>query len=481
MSLEHLFNTAYQSYQASDMSQAMHVCVQILDQDPGHIDTLILMGTILVHEQNYQDGLSFLNQALSLGSTHPQIYPTMAHALMKLSWHDEALDCYRKALVQQSDHAHLHGELGDLLHKMERFEEALEAYDQSLNINPSSAVYNNKANVLKDIKRFYEAIASCENAIEMDPNNRAAHRGKGLIDLLMGNFERGWQGYEWRNDISEDDLSYTQHLWRGQKNIKDQKLLILAEQGLGDYIQFARYLPVLEAMGMTVIAQVPSALESLMDTLPFKGFFVRKEDSLPDYDLHCPIMSLPLALGTTPDTIPTVPYLFVDASKKAQWAHKLGTSHVKRIGFVFSGSTGYGDDKNRSIPASMFEELLKLPFEFHCLQKEIREGDLSYITNSSIHVHTQDIEDFSDTAALIEHMDLVISVDTSIAHLAGAMGKPVWILLPYLPDFRWMLDRSDSPWYPTARLFRQEERGNWRAVFTEVQKKLPRLFNLNQY
>jgi ADP-heptose:LPS heptosyltransferase len=229
-----------------------------------------------------------------------------------------------------------------------------------------------------------------------------------------------------------------------------------------------------EQLGAKVILEVPLALMSLVSTLKGQFTLIESGKPLPEFDYHCPVMSLPLAFKTTVDTIPAQhPYLYATEDKKQQWQEKLGNKTVTRIGLVWSGSTIHKNDHNRSLLLQQLSSLLELPVEFHSLQKEIRAVDIKTLTDfPHIHQHQEDLLDFSDTAALVDAMDIIISVDTSVAHLAGAMGKKVCVLLPYAPDYRWMLDRPESPWYPSATLFRQPAIDDWESVVAEIRKLL---------
>ena len=235
----------------------------------------------------------------------------------------------------------------------------------------------------------------------------------------------------------------------------------------------------LENIGAKVILEVPKPLIVLIKTLHGKFLVIEKGQSLPDFDYHIPVMSLPLAFKTEVNSIPaSIPYLYSDKIKMEYWNKKLNKKTKLRIGLVWSGSTIHKNDKNRSLLLEDLELIVQLPFEFHSLQKEIRENDLSTLIKfKQIHQHQDELNDFSDTAALIEEMDLIISVDTSVAHLAGALGKDVWVILPYHPDYRWMLNRKDSPWYPNTTLFRKSKIDDWTDVILEVTEKLNDLLN----
>ena len=264
--------------------------------------------------------------------------------------------------------------------------------------------------------------------------------------------------------------------WRGG-DIRGKRLLIQSEQGSGDIVQFCRYIPELTTLGAEIIFEVPKALFALMQTLDAPITVVAKSNSPPPVDFYCPVMSLPYVFKTTLETIPDkTPYLFCDPVKVQQWQVRLGTKNRLRVGLAWSGSAEHKEDKSRSIPLALMTALTDLPVDFHSIQKEYRPYDAETLQQHlEIRQHQADLNDFSDTAALIACMDLIISVDTSVAHVAGATGKAVWLLLPHAPDYRWLLDRDDSPWYPTAKLYRQAQRGEWENVIGQVREELLKL------
>ena len=367
---------------------------------------------------------------------------------------------------------------GNALQDLKRLDEALASYDHAISLNPDYAeAYYNRGNALQDLKRLDEALASYDRAIALNPNYAKAYWNKSLLKILIGEYLEGWKLYEWRwkKEPQINSLrAYHQPLWLGDESIFHKTLLIYPEQGFGDYIQCIRYAALVEQLGAKVILEVPSELMTLCSTLKGQPILIENGKPLPSFDYHCPVMSLPLALKTTVETVPAqIPYLYADDQRKKRWNEKLGNKTVTRIGLVWSGSTTHKNDHNRSLLLNQLTSLLVLPVEFHSLQKEIREIDVNTLTDfPKIHQHQDDLRDFSDTAALIDEMDLVISVDTAVAHLSGAMGKKTFIVLPYSPDYRWMLDRADSPWYPTATLFRQPSVGDWDSVISEIRQLL---------
>jgi hypothetical protein len=298
-----------------------------------------------------------------------------------------------------------------------------------------------------------------------------------FVRLMTGDFKRGWPQYEWR--WHEDSLlrvkrEYGVPRWTGTADLKGKRILVYAEQGFGDTIQFARYTKILAARGAFVVFEVQPALVALFASLEGVGQLVPQGQLLPPVDFHCPLLSLPLAFKTELATIPAAPfYLKADAAKVAAWRHRLGNATGKRIGFANSGRPVHKHDRNRSIKLPDFMALAKQGRQFVCLQNELRVEDQAWLAGQpDIAYFGPDLVDFSQTAALVEALDLVVTVDTSIAHLAGALGKPTWVLVPFKPDWRWLLGRSDSPWYPSMRLFRQTQRGDWQGPLADVDAAL---------
>jgi hypothetical protein len=290
--------------------------------------------------------------------------------------------------------------------------------------------------------------------------------------------------YEWRWKASgapAEPLS-AKPLWRGQQGVAGKRLLLHSEQGFGDTIQFSRYANALAAAGATVVLDVPRELKALLRTIEGAAEVVAQGDQPLHYDLHCPLLSLPFACKTVLETIPSAtPYVRAEDRWLAKWSAKLGVTHDMRIGLAWSGSTVHRNDTNRSIPLAALSTLFSLPIDWICLQNEIRDADRAALARLPALRHfEEEIEDFSDAAALAELCDLVISVDTAVAHLAGALGKPLWLLLPFVPDWRWMTEREDSPWYPTARLFRQPAAADWARVVDRVKRELEVLLNARQ-
>jgi tetratricopeptide (TPR) repeat protein len=368
------------------------------------------------------------------------------------------------------------------LRRLRRHEEALESSARVLAIDPNHAqAHNTRGATLADLGRYEDALASYDRAIELDPKSAAALWNKGLIELSQGNLRAGWPRYELRWRLKS--LKLIQRFtdippWQGEEPLAGKVILLHAEQGYGDTIQFSRYCAEVAALGALVWLSAPDALRPLFATL--KGVDeVIGPAAIPAFDFHCPLMSLPLAFGTDIGSIPAaMRYLRAERSAKERWAERLGArARAARIGLVWSGRITHNKDLERSIPLQQLLPLIRRPLHWISLQKEVRESDERCLQGMpTITRMGEELKDFAEAAALIENLDLVITVDTAVAHLAGALGKPVWILLPHVADWRWLQGREDSPWYPTARLFRQSASCDWDPVIEWVGDELQALF-----
>jgi glycosyl transferase family 9 (putative heptosyltransferase) len=330
---------------------------------------------------------------------------------------------------------------------------------------------------LREQRRFEEALACYDRALALRPGYVEAHSNEGMCRMLIGDFHRGWQKIEWgwiaarRRNAKR---SFAQPQLFGSNKLEGKTVLLHAEQGFGDMIQFCRYAPLVAERGGRVILEVYEPLRELMGTLPGVAQIVTTGEPLPDFDMHCPLLSLPLALGAGSATILSqTPYLRASPPAVTEWNDRLGPRHRPRIGLAWSGRPSHDNDHNRSMRlSSLLAALAGCNATYVSLLQDVREDDAPVLQGSNVLHFGKELKTYADTAALIANLDLVISVDTSVAHLAGALAKPLWILLPFTPDWRWLLDRDDSPWYPTARLFRQDETRGWDSVMTRVHAAL---------
>jgi len=446
---------------------------------PDFVDAHVGRGNALHTLQRFAEALASYDRALALRPDHAETYSSRGAALHELKRFEEALTSYDRALVLQPGYAEARYNRGNALHALNRFEEALANYDHALTLRPDYAeALVNRGITLHKLKRFEEALASYDRALVLRPDYVEAHYNEGMSRMLIGDLQRGWQKLEWGWVAARQRYikrNFPQPQWRGSNEIAGKTVLLHAEQGFGDMIQFCRYIPRVADHGARVIFEVYEPLRELMGALPGVAQIVSTGEPLPDFDMHCPMMSLPLALGAEAATIPSqIPYLRASPQAVMDWDDRLGPKHRPRIGLAWSGLPAHDNDHNRSMRLSAFlPGVAGFDATYVSLQREVREHDAPVLQGRSDILHFgKALRTYADTAALIANLDLVISVDTSVVHLAGALAKPVWILLPFIPDWRWLLDREDSPWYPTARLFRQDETRGWDGVMARVHAAL---------
>jgi tetratricopeptide (TPR) repeat protein len=435
-------------------------------------------GNVLRELRRFDEALASYDKALALKPDYAEALNNRGVTFQELKRLDEALVSIDAALALKPDYAEALFNRGNVLHEQKRFEEALASYDRALGIRPDYAeVFGNRGITLGELRRFEEALGSYERALSIRPDYVRAHWNEAMVRLLIGDFGRGWVKHEWRwknESLALPARNFAQPLWLGADAIDGKTILLHSEQGFGDTIQFCRYAPLVAARGANVILEVDDPLRELVTTLPGAVRVISRGNPLPGFDFQCPLLSLPLAFGTRQETIPSVtPYLRPAVQASKNWEARLGPTSRSRIGLVWSGNPTHKKDQERSISLRSLVPLLGISATFVSLQKDIRIDDVTVLQEqNNLLQFSDEMATFSDTAALISNLDLVISVDTSIAHLAGALAKPVWVLLPFIPDWRWLLDRDDSPWYPTARLFRQDGTRSWENVITRIHAAL---------
>jgi tetratricopeptide (TPR) repeat protein len=436
--------------------------------------------------KRHREAIASCDQAIALRPDYPEAHNNRGNALNALARHTDAVASYDKAIAFAPKYAEAYNNRGNALYHLGRAEDAAASYELAIAIRPDYAeAYNNRGNALSLLKRCEPALASFDRAIALKPDYAEAFFNKGVLLLMMGRFADGWPLYEWRtnkaNPIAARD--YTQPQWLGEADLAGKTILLTEEQGLGDTIQFCRYAPLVAQRGARVILEVPPQLTRLAAGLTGIAQAVETGRPLPAFDLHCPLLSLPLAFKTELATIPAaIPYLKADAGQSKIWKDRLGAKTKLRVGLVWSGGIRPNQpvsvNQRRNIPLAKFAVLKHPDVAFYSLQKgQPGESELAELTHNrwdgpDIVDLTSAIGDFSDTAAFIDNLDLVITVDTAAAHLAGALGKPVWILNRFDTDWRWLLDRTDSPWYPTAKLYRQDKAGDWDSVLQRVKTDL---------
>jgi len=462
------------------LDEANQRLLNILKTQPKEWRALHQLSEISLARGDSAQALKFMAAAMKANPGSADIKSNYGFILQKLERHEEALIYFNRALLTRPDYISALLNRGTSLYNLNRHTEALASFDRVLALDPHNvqALYN-RANVLHELHRFDECLVSFAETLSRAPDYADAHWNEALTRLLFGDFERGWQKYEWRWKTEQQahlQRDFVQPLWLGAGRLAGRTILVHAEQGFGDTLQFVRYLPRLAALGAEVIFEVQPSLHRLLSGVKGASRVIARGEPLPLFDLHCPIMSLPLAFNTSLDTVPAnIPYLDAPVDRLKKWDARLPWSDRLRVALAWAGSATHKRDQSRSIPLATLQPLLNTSdaIEWISVQRDLRAGD-----QEILHSHPQtrqcglELADFSDTAAVLTRADLVITVDTAVAHLAGALGRPVWLLLPYSPDFRWLLDREDSPWYPSARLFRQGQFGQWDDVIASVTAAL---------
>jgi hypothetical protein len=448
-------------------------------------------GIVLAELRRWEAALTSYERAIQLKSDFAQAHFNRANVLCQLRRWDAALASYDRAIALKGDYAEAYSNRGFALHDLKRLDEALVSCNRAIAIKPDYAeAYCNRGSLLLAMKRVDEALASYDRAIALKSDYASGYVNRALGLLLAGEYEKGWADYEWRwkdgnGWIIKENRNFPQPLWLGQAALSGKTILLQSEQGYGDTIQFCRYAKLVAQLGARVILEVPKALATLLQSLEGVGELIVHGEALPAFDYYCPLLSLPLAMRTTLSNVPArVPYLTISEERRRLWRQRVGERRRPRVGLVWSG--GFRPERpelwsvndRRNIPLAKFAGLRNPNVEFYSLQKgQPAESELAELIarnwdGPDIKDFTSEIQDFADTAALIEQLDLVISVDTSTAHLAGALGKPVWILNRFAGCWRWLLDRDDSPWYPMARLYRQERPGEWDPMVRKVESDL---------
>jgi tetratricopeptide (TPR) repeat protein len=475
------YNCGVTLHELQRFAEALTSYDRALAAEPHYVVALGNRGLVLHALKRFEEALASYDRALALQPNYVEALSNRGNTLHELKRFDEALMSFDGALALRPDYAVALYNRGVTLHELQRFAEALASYDRALALRPDYAeALSNRGNTLHELKRLEEALTSFKSAPAVRPDYAEARWNMSLVQLLTGDFYGGWREYEWRWKNAGLPLfsrDFAQPLWLGENEIEGKTILLHSEQGYGDAIQFCRYVPLVAEGGARVLLEVPAPLQDLMAGLLGVSQVVSEQGPLPHFDLHCPLLSLPLALGTGIETIPAnVPYLNVPPDRVSAWEKALGPKRHLRIGLAWSGRRTHKNDANRSISLQSLLPLLNINASFVSLQTDVRPDDARVLPDQRNLVHLgHRLETFSDTAAVISNLDLVISVDTSVAHLTGALAKPVWVLLPFVPDWRWQIDREDSPWYPTARLFRQSVRGDWSGVISRILIELRKL------
>ncbi|MBT7942783.1 MAG: glycosyltransferase family protein, partial [Alphaproteobacteria bacterium] len=480
-------------HQMGEDQKAADLLASVLDKGFGGAQEYFNLGVIYNNLGRLDDVIDCQQQAIARDGAFTSAHFNLGNAYRELGQAQDAIKALQTAVAQKPDFYQAHNNLGLALYDTRRFEDALECYDKALTVKadyadaylnmgnalrelgrPDAAAVsfqkalvfdrdlfsaqNNLGNVLKDLDRFDAAAASYAKAIKMNPEDPGPHKNLGIISLLMGDFETGWPEYSWRR-LEDDPVfnvrNYKQPFWDGE-DLDGKTIFVYPEQGLGDTIQFVRYLPMLRQRHARVVFDVPLPLVPLLWDFDGVDLSLKSGDVLPPFDCHIPLLELAGLFGTTLQTIPAGdPYLHADPALVDNWSERLGPKTGFRVGLVWAGNPSHLNDHNRSIAPDMIRPLVETPGVEAFSLMVGRDGEADTVFGDAIIDLAPHLDNFSETAAAITHMDLVISVDTAVAHAAGALGADVWTLLTFNPDWRWMLDRDDTPWYPSMRLFRQ--------------------------
>jgi tetratricopeptide (TPR) repeat protein len=427
-----------------------------------------------------EDALTEFRAVLARAPRHGEARLNCGIACAALGRPDEAVAEFDAALALMPAHPAAHYNRALALQSLGRYGEAVEAHDRALAAAPQHAgAWLHRGRALAALKRIDEALASYGKAAALRKNDPDVEFSESLALLARGDYRRGFAKYEarWRRTGMPEQKSRGRPLWRGEYPLAGKTVLLHAEQGLGDTIQFARYVPALAAGGAKkIVLEVQRELIALLARLGGGAAVIARGDAVPPFDVHCPLGSLPLAMGTDMSSVPApIPYLSADDGALAKWSARLDTAKRPRIALAWAGNASHYNDRNRSIPFACLAPLLSLPAGFISIQRELRSDDAAQFAAHQRVTHVGDqLENFTDTAAVTALCDLVISADTAVAHLAGAMGRPLWVLIPFAPDWRWTLDGDSSPWYPAARLFRQTALGDWDGAIARLADELAR-------
>jgi tetratricopeptide (TPR) repeat protein len=486
-------------------AEAQACLERVVELLPGDADALCNLGLVLVRQGRHAEAILRFRQALALRPDHFDACMYLGHALVEVDSADQAEPCFRQAVALRPNDASAHSRLASLLMSqdkpveslasydralalapgdmsvaanrgtvllmLDRFDEAKAQYEQALNSDPNRAeIYFNLGFALEQLNRAGEALASYTRGLALKPDDAPAHHNRAMILLQLGRYSEGWDEFEWREKVpGKQSRDLPQPRWNGEP-LAGRTILLRSEEGFGDTLQFIRYAAILKEAGATVLLACTAPLARLLTGCRFVDRVVSDADC-PQFDFHLPLLSLPKMLHSTSGAIPReVPYIAPDPALVARWRDTLPVARGLRIGIVWRGRPGHGNDRHRSIPLVRFEPLARLP-GVHLVSMQLgpARDELACVASGwPITDAADQLGDFAETAALMANLDLVISCDSAPAHLAGALGIPVWVALCFAPDWRWMLAREDSPWYPTMRLFRQTAPGDWEDVFRRV-------------
>jgi tetratricopeptide (TPR) repeat protein len=507
MTVQEAIQAGVQAHQSGDLRRAETFYREILKVAPNHPDALHLLGMVALHSERYKEAVDLIGRSVRIATNMPSFHFDLGMALAGDGQLGAAVEAYRRAVILDPKFAEAWARLGDVLYESGQLDPAESAAKRALelridladahnvlgkvmhakgeleqahlSLRQAVAIWpdygeacNNLGEALKDLGQWDEAIFWCRRALKLSPNFALAHWNLGLMLLRQGDMENGWPEYEWRWRTGKLFMPYKQPRWEGG-DLNGKHLFLHAEQAMGDTIQCVRYVPQLAERVKNLTVAVQPELTGLFRGQDMQATWVTWGDPLPEFDAHCPLLSLPGLFKTTLATVPAdVPYIRAAPAAVEQWRRRMPADGRRKVGLVWAGGP---KPPGRSVTPAMLAALAEIGNVWFCSLQKGEAAKLRLQGPIEMADWMDEVKDFSDTAALIENLDLVISVDTAVAHLAGAMGKPVWMLLTFVPDWRWMLDRSDSPWYPTMRLFRQPSLGDWDTPIRQAAEALAEL------
>jgi Flp pilus assembly protein TadD len=465
--------------QAGDWPRAAEVYRKVIEANPYVAQAWYLLGAVHQVQGQIDESVSCYEQALRLVPDFAEVHNNLALALPRQGRREEAVAHLREAIRCKPDYAEAYSNLGNALQDTGELDEAIASYRQAIKLDPSyAAPYNNMGNALRVAKRLPEAVSYYDEALQLEPGHAQVHLSRALARLEMGDFERGWPEYEWRLKCPEYAVpTFRQPLWDGSP-LHEGTILLYADHGLGDAIQFIRYARMVRDRGGQVIVASRRPTARLLASCRGVDQVVVEGEDLPEHDVHAPLMSLPRIFGTTLADVPAeVPYLFADAALMDAWRSEVALLPGFKVGIAWQGNPEFQRDRQRSFQLALLAPVARLAgIRLISLQKGVGTEQLGAFSKQFAVTDLANRQpDFMETAAVLKSLDLVITPDTSLAHLAGALGVPVWTGLPFSSDWRWLMDRDDSPWYPTMRLFRQKRWGDWDEVFERMAGELERM------
>jgi Tfp pilus assembly protein PilF len=474
--IDDVMAAGWRAFEAGDLDRAEQAYRLVIAHAPSTAHAWFMLGATFQVRGRLEEAVASYQQAVKRSPNHSEAYNNLGVALHALRRTEEAIAVLRRALAVAPDYPEAYNNLGNAMRAQGEFDEAEACYRRALALKPDYAeARHNLGNALKSRGQVAEALACYDQALAIQPDRAEVHLSRALTHLEMGDFAQGWPEYEWRLKCPQFAIPhFPQPRWDGRP-LAGKTILLYADHGLGDALQFIRYAPMVREQVGRVVVVSRAPIARLLATCAGVDLVVVEGGPMPDCDVYAPLMSLPGIFGTEASSIPAeVPYLSVDPDLVNTWADELALSDDLCIGIAWRGNPGHARDHARSFPLERFETVARRPgVRLFSLQKGDGSEQIAEVADRfPITDLGGRLDDLMDTAAVLTNLDLAIVPDTSLAHLAGALGVPVWVALMQEADWRWMSDRNDSPWYPTMRLFRQRRRGDWEDVFDRIAAAL---------